>query len=126
MPRGNKNNLRVLTSEEAREVGRKGGKASVAKRKKNKSLREAAQAILNGTYKCNDGEERTGSEMLINTLFQLATNPQDKQCISAMRLLREMTGDDVSPEQSKLTQKRIEQLEAEIEYRKKATDELGF
>ena len=89
-------------------------------------MREAAQAVLNGTYTDDDGVERTGSEKLIITLFKLATTPSDKQCISAMRLLREISGDDVTPEQAKLMEKRIEQLEAEIAYRKKATEELGY
>ena len=117
---------RFKSGEKAAEAGRKGGKASGISKAKVKSMREAAQAVLNGTYECNDGEARTGSEILINTLFKLATTPSDKQCISAMRLLREISGDDISPEQAKLNQKKLEQIEAEIEYRKKATDELGF
>lgn len=116
----------MFSSEVARENGRKGGIAKAAKHAKVKSMREAAQAALSGTYTDRDGEELTGQQLIIKTLFTLATNPEDKQCISAMRLLREISGDDVTPEQAKLTQKRIEQLEAEIEYRKKATDELGF
>ena len=40
MPRGNINNLRMPTSEEAREIGRKGGIESGKTRQKQKTLRE--------------------------------------------------------------------------------------
>ena len=46
MPRGNKNNLKVPTSEEARENGRKGGLASAKARRKKKAIKELAQAML--------------------------------------------------------------------------------
>lgn len=41
----NEQNLRVLTSEEAREIGAKGGRASVIARQKKRTLREIAEAI---------------------------------------------------------------------------------
>ena len=41
----NPQNLRTPTSEEAREIGRKGGLASAAKRQKQKTLRELAEII---------------------------------------------------------------------------------
>lgn len=117
---------RFKSGKEAAEAGRKGGKASGISKAKVKSMRETAQAILSGKYTDKDGNEQTGQDMIIATLFTIATTPDHKQCISAMRLLREISGDDITPEQAKLTQKKIEQLEAEIEYRKKATDELGY
>lgn len=46
MPRGNVNNLRTPTTEEAREIGRKGGLASAAARKKRKTLRDELLALL--------------------------------------------------------------------------------
>lgn len=42
----NIDNLRVLTSEEAREIGSKGGKASVESRRQKKSLREKAKLLM--------------------------------------------------------------------------------
>ena len=41
----NEQNLRVLTSEEAREIGAKGGRASVIARQKKRTLREIAEMI---------------------------------------------------------------------------------
>lgn len=42
----NIDNLRVLTSEEARVIGSKGGKASVEARRQKKSLREKAKLLM--------------------------------------------------------------------------------
>lgn len=42
----NEQNLKRLSSEEARELGRKGGKASVEARRKRKTLREELLALL--------------------------------------------------------------------------------
>lgn len=44
--RGNIKNLRVPTSEQAREFGRKGGLASAAARKERMSLRQTLEAML--------------------------------------------------------------------------------
>lgn len=46
MPRGNKQTLKVYTSEEARFYGSMGGKASADARKRKKSLKELTQALL--------------------------------------------------------------------------------
>lgn len=46
MGRGNIENLRTLTPEEARKIGSMGGKASVEARRKKKSMKEAASSIL--------------------------------------------------------------------------------
>ena len=46
MPRGNIDNLRAPTTEEARKIGAKGGKASGEARRKQKNLREAIGSLL--------------------------------------------------------------------------------
>ncbi len=46
MARGNKNTLKVYTSEEARFYGALGGKASADARRRKKSLKELTQALL--------------------------------------------------------------------------------
>lgn len=46
MPRGNKQSLKVYTSEEARFYGALGGKASADARRRKKSLKELTQALL--------------------------------------------------------------------------------
>jgi len=46
MPRGNVNNLRTPTSEEAREIGRKGGLKSAETRQRQKLFRETLADIM--------------------------------------------------------------------------------
>ena len=108
------------------EISRKGGKASAASKAKQKTMKEAAQAILNGKYTDDDGKEITGMDKIILTLFKIATDESNRQCISAIRLLREMTGEDITADQLKLMEKKIEQIDADISYRKKATEEMGW
>lgn len=108
------------------EISRKGGKASAASKAKRKTMKEAAQAILNGKYTNDDGKEITGMDKIILTLFKIATDESNRQCISAIRLLREMTGEDITADQLKLMEKKIEQIDADIAYRKKATEEMGW
>jgi hypothetical protein len=108
------------------EISRKGGKASAASKAKQKTMKEAAQAILNGKYTDDHGIEITGMDKIILTLFKIATDESNRQCISAIRLLREMTGEDITADQLKLMEKKIEQIDADIAYRKKATEEMGW
>lgn len=51
----NNENLRKLTTEEAREIGRKGGKASVKARRKKKQLKELLELALSQPHE--DGED---------------------------------------------------------------------
>lgn len=51
---GNPNNLKVLTSEQAKEIGRRGGLASVKARRKAKSLKDITNMLLNSA--CNNSK----------------------------------------------------------------------
>ena len=114
------------SGEQAAKAGRKGGIASGEAKRKNKSLRDAAQVYALGQYKTDDGRELTGNELIIDALFKKAINPDDKDCISAIRLWMTITREDVTAEQMKLFEKKMEQMDADIEYRKKATKELEW
>ena len=46
MEKGRKENLRRLTTEQAREIGRKGGLASVESKRKRKTMREALEMLM--------------------------------------------------------------------------------
>ena len=89
-------------------------------------MKDAAQTILNGTYKDSEGNDVTGMDQIILTLFKIATDANNRQCTSAIRLLREITGDDITAEQQKLFEKKLEQMDADIAYRIKATEEMGW
>lgn len=88
---------------EAVENGRKGGIKADAARKAKVNLRDSAQTILEGTYKVRDkqtGEinERTGAEVLVLNTFSIASDPKNRNCIAATKLLMELTGANKSPE----------------------------
>ena len=108
-------NLRVPTSDEARRNGAKGGKASAASRAQKKRMVDVMQTILDGTYIQSDGKETSGTEMMFMTLFQIAVDKRHKQCISAIRLIREITGEDISPEKQKEIEKKLELIDKQIE-----------
>ena len=46
MEKGRKENLRRLTTEQAREIGRKGGLASVENKRRRKTMREALEMLM--------------------------------------------------------------------------------
>ena len=67
MGKGNVNNLRTPTSEEAREIGRKGGLASARKRQERKQMRETLDIILKMPIKDGSIEAIAGIESIAST-----------------------------------------------------------
>lgn len=91
------------TGEEQAKIASEGGKQSGTTRRAKADLREDAQTVLDGTYKVTDKKtkeisEHRGSEMIILTLFKIATDPNNKNCIAAIKLLSELTGANRTPE----------------------------
>jgi hypothetical protein len=70
----NEQNLRILSQKEAREQGRKGGKASVVARRQKKTLKEMFQAI----------GETTPPEAIISQLKKIGYDIKDTNLIDAM------------------------------------------
>ena len=68
----NEQNLRVPTSREARENGKKGGIASGEARRAKKSLREAMQVLMEADLTGKDGKTMTGAEAMAAKAFQAA------------------------------------------------------
>lgn len=105
------------TPSELREQTQKGGRASGKSRRRAANLRRVVQSIMNKTYTDNEYGELTGTEKLAVTLYKIATDPTDKNCLSAMRLLIELCGENVSPDEKK-------KLKAEIDLLKSRKDKL--
>ena len=85
----NNENLKVLTSEEAREIGKLGGVASAKSRKQKKQIREHLQALLlSSVGKNKEGEDISGSEALAIRAFQSAVKGDWK----AWELVRDTAG----------------------------------
>lgn len=115
-----------LSHEEAVENGRKGGKATAKRKKAIKSMQEAAQALLSGTYTDDDGKELTGYELMMAKLFKIATDENKRDCLSAMRLIREITGENITADERRLLEKKIESLTAQIELSEAKKHEIEF
>ena len=81
MGKGRIENLRALTSEEAREIGRKGGLASVRARRDKRTLQEALKALLQAPA---DDDGNSGMELMATVLFQKALSG-DVRAITEIR-----------------------------------------
>ena len=84
----NEQNLRVPTSSEARENGKKGGIASGEARRAKKSLREAMQILMDADFTGKDGKTMTGTEAMAARAFQAALKGDWK----AWELVRDTAG----------------------------------
>ena len=84
----NEQNLRVPTSSEARENGKKGGIASGEARRAKRSLREAMQVLMDAELTGKDGKTMTGTEAMAAKAFQAALKGDWK----AWELVRDTAG----------------------------------
>jgi hypothetical protein len=114
------------SGQSAVENGSKGGKATAKRKKAIKSMQEAAQALLSGTYTDDDGKELTGYELMMAKLFKIATDENKRDCLSAMRLIREITGENITADERRLLEKKIESLTAQIELSEAKKHEIEF
>lgn len=106
MPRGNKQSLKVYTSEEARFYGAMGGKASADARRRKKSLKELTQALLEmkpheiiaakskQLFPEINPEDLTNGMVLAMAMFDKAIKDQD---VKAAQFVRDTAGE--MPEQ---------------------------
>ena len=86
-----RDNLKVPTSGEAREYGRKGGKASAAKRAERKTFREGLLLLLNEPLKDKNGNvtENTTQDVIIAALVKRAANGDTR----AFEMIRDTIGE---------------------------------
>lgn len=92
------------TPKERRELATKAGISSGKSRRRKGAFREAAQTILDGTYKIKDKEtgeiqEMSGAELVVLKLFKQASDEKNKNSVAAAKVLLSLTGDDKSPEE---------------------------
>ena len=102
------------TKDEVREITTKGGINSGKARRKKADMRKAVQSMLDNTYSDSSGKELSGAEIMALKLFKIATNEKDKQCISAIKLIIELTGQNKDALSDKKTKAEIKLLEAKI------------
>lgn len=87
----NEQNLRAPTTDEARERGRKGGKASAAKRAARKTFREGLLLLLNEPLKDKAGNPTTNTtqDAIIAALVKRAANGDTR----AFEMIRDTIGE---------------------------------
>ena len=87
----NEQNLRAPTTAEARERGRKGGKASAAKRAERKTFREGLLLLLNEPLKDKAGNvtDKTSQDAIIAALVKRAANGDTR----AFEMIRDTIGE---------------------------------
>ena len=102
------------TPSEIKEMTTKGGINSGKSRRKKADMRKAVQSMLDNTYNSSDGKELSGAEVMALKLFKIATNEKDKNCISAIKLIIELTGQNKDTLTDKKTKTEIKLLEARI------------
>lgn len=87
----NEQNLRAPTPAEARERGRKGGKASAAKRAERKTFREGLLLLLNEPLKDKAGNvtDNTTQDVIIAALVKRAANGDTR----AFEMIRDTIGE---------------------------------
>ena len=125
MPRGNKDNLRVPTSEQARLNGKKGGEASAKSRKETKDIQKIMKAMLEDKVDV-DGVEMTTSHALVARLFQTALDPTAKSFIEAQKMIYRILGQDLTADDKKKIKNMLKLQEKEIELTQKKIENADF
>lgn len=103
----NEENLKPMserTTEEQREIARKGGVASGEARRRKRDLRLALEVLLEKDYKDKKGNIATGAEAISTKLFEQAM----KGNVKAFETIRSTVGQD--PVQ------KVEQVNIDAEY----------
>ncbi|MBQ6554474.1 MAG: hypothetical protein IJR45_01025 [Firmicutes bacterium] len=94
----------------------KGGKKSAQSRRQKADIKKAVQAMLDGVYKDKkQGIEKTGAEVLALKLFEVATDPKNKQCVAAVKLIREIVGQNTTADDRKLKKAQLAYIQGRAE-----------
>ena len=89
-------------------------------------MKDAMQKVFDGTYSDKEGNQRTGAEITAMTLMKIASDKNHKQCVQAIRLIREILGENITPEEVKENKAKLELLKKQIEYTQTRIDENSF
>lgn len=93
------------SEDEARESGRKGGKASGVARRRKADLRKIAEGMITGDI----------SEMMIKSLIDIAADPGNKNAVSAFKEVRDLIGQTKTALDIKEQKIKIEQIKLQNE-----------
>lgn len=89
----NEQNLRPGEHKLTVEEQKRGGIASGKARREKATLKKALQAVLDGTFTDKNGKEASGADILIASMFKIASNSKDRQAVNAFRAILELSGE---------------------------------
>lgn len=102
-----------LTEEEQRTLATRGGRASAQSRRRKADIKKTVSEVLNNEYTMKDGSTMTGAQAMVINLFKIATDPKNRQCIQATRLIFDLYGVKTQTrEEKRLMNAQVELLEA--------------
>lgn len=119
----NEQNLRVPTSKEARENGRKGGLASGQARKEKRLIQEALQNALKGKYDLDEKNQQIGGyDALAITIIKEALSGNVKAFVAIRDSIGEKPKETVELENNNLTGIKIKFVDKSNVNKKKEMD----
>ncbi len=110
----NEQNLKPLSTEKAREIGAKGGKASAEARRKKRDLKLAMQLLLEQEIEGKNGEKKTGAEAIAVAQFKKALKGDTR----AFEVIRDTSGQKPV--------EKVEQVNIDGEYLDKVNELKAF
>ena len=111
----NSNNLIPQSHELTPEERSKGGRRSAEVRQKRQQLRNIAQAVLNGSYTDEDGQELTGSELITKKLTEVIQDTNHKYFMDVVKLMVQLTDSDKTEKELELSEKQQQSQIDEVE-----------
>ena len=113
-----KNGVKFQSDDEAtKRAASKGGVNSGKSRRQKADIKKAVQAMLDGVYTDKkQGIEKTGAEVLALKLFEVATDPKNKQCVAAVKLIREIIGQNTTADERKLKKAQLAYIQGRAEF----------
>lgn len=111
----NEQNLRPSEYKLSQEEAKRGGIASGKARRKKATLKKAMQMLLNEVYTDRNGKEATGAEILVTSMFKIASNTKDRNAVNAFRAILELTGEAKAAEDPAAEElSKLDELLAEV------------
>lgn len=89
----NEHNLRPGEHKLTLDEQKRGGIASGKARREKATLKKALQSVLDDTFTDRNGMEATGAEILIASMFKIASNSKDRNAVNAFRAILDLTGE---------------------------------
>lgn len=117
--------IEARSAEEVRAMQARGGVNSGKTRRRKADIKKTVSEVLNNEYAMKDGTTMTGAQAMVINLFKIATDPKNRQCIQATKLIFDLYGvRSQTKEEMRLINAQIDLLEAKAKS-VHAVEEMG-